>query len=492
MVLNNGTGEAVNGITSTIKFEGEIVKKTVKTKIYPDISLEEHTCLEREIFILDLIKGFEWAPKVLNIDGRTITMENKGVRINKHNIPKDAVFQMQQILLDLQSINVEHNDIKDEEILVKDGKLSLCDYGWASTKGDFSCGKPELSKLQKPHGIFLDSGAISICENLVREKYSELHILIDWSMKLDPSLVKAKLISANLRLAVAYKAKYDDVNIASRFYNQVVRDERFKTPLNIFLVYDENPVYEKRRTTKGVRLVNTSVFDLKQELRRLAEGSQIHATDNIQETRDNLKVLGLSQHYPDKNFNNLEAVFTALNSSNCNYVVMRNFEELPNNAIIDDHLDIDVLTDDYYAVKRIVGGDAVEVHNRFEDGGYRILNWINVGKKRIMMDIRVVGDDYYCEKLEQDMLSFKKYDSERNIWIPSFEYHKYGLMYHAFIHKNSISKTYQKVFSEMGLLLDDIPKELTTWLTTKKYEIVRPKDKSVIYNLSSFSKRRIK
>ncbi len=25
MVLNNGTGEAVNGITSTIKFEGEIV-----------------------------------------------------------------------------------------------------------------------------------------------------------------------------------------------------------------------------------------------------------------------------------------------------------------------------------------------------------------------------------------------------------------------------------------------------------------------------------
>ena len=164
---------------------------------------------------------------------------------------------------------------------------------------------------------------------------------------------------------------------------------------------------------------------------------------------------------------------------------MRNFEELPNNATIDEHLDIDILTDDYYAVKNIVGGDSVEIHNRYEDGGYRILNWIVVGGKRIMMDIRYVGDNYYSKQFESDMLATKKFDHSRGIWIPNEEYHKYGLIYHALIHKHSISNTYKNIFSNMGHSLSELPSILNDWMNKKNYKFIVPNDKSVAYNIKS-------
>jgi len=481
----------IGGVTSNITIEDDgTITKHIKKTIEPNISLFDHTCVDRELHILDILSKFDWSPKVISNTDTSITMTNVGERINKYNIPFDAVTQMTNILKDLKSVNVEHNDIKDEEILVKDGKLHLCDYGWASINKDFSCGESNISNKIKPHGIFSDLNAIDICKNILKLKDYELHLIIDWSMTLDVQLIRRAIVGAGLETAIGMNVNCDAPNAASIFYQQQVHDERFKTPFNIYYVLDYDPIYDYRQTTKGNRLVNIKVFDLKQKLRSLAVGKQIHATDNIQETRDNIRTLNSfgvlnDNKYPKKNFKDIGSIFTALNSSEINYVVMRNFEELPNNATIDEHLDIDILTDDYYAVKNIVGGDSVEIHNRYEDGGYRILNWIVVGGKRIMMDIRYVGDNYYSKQFESDMLATKKFDHSRGIWIPNEEYHKYGLIYHALIHKHSISNTYKNIFSNMGHSLSELPSILNDWMNKKNYKFIVPNDKSVAYNIKS-------
>lgn len=474
----------INGVTSNIVIEKNLsITKHIRKTIEPNISLLEHTCLKRELHILSLISKFDWSPKVISNTDTSINMTNVGDRINKDNIPDDAIEQITKILTDLNSLGIEHNDIKDEEILVKDGKLHLCDFGWASINGDFSCGRPELSSKIKPHGIFEDSRAIDICKSLLLMKSAELHLIIDWSMSLNSKLVKVLIGQSDLQVLKAFRTSYNEPNIASKFYGQQVNDERFKTPFNIYFVLDNKPIYDSRKTTKGNRLVNTKVFDLKQKLRLMADGNQIHATDNIQETMDNLRVLNLYRMYVRNSFKDIQSMFSALNSSKVNYVVMRNFEELPHNATIDEHLDIDILTDDYYSIKRIVGGDSVERFNRYEDGSYRILNWVQVGNKRIMMDIRYVGDNYYSKQFEFDMLASREFDNSRGIWIPNKEYHKYGLIYHALIHKYSISNTYKTIFTNMGYTLSELPNVLVNWMTNKDYKFVEPNDKSVAYNI---------
>ncbi len=484
----------MNGVTSNITVNSDSsITKHIKKTIKPNISLFDHTCVERELYILNLLSKFDWSPKVISNTSTSITMTNVGERINKDNIPFDAIDQITNILKDLKSINVEHNDIKNEEILVKDGKLHLCDFGWASINKDFSCGQPNISNKIKPHGIFPDLNAIDICKNILKLRNHELHLIIDWSMAMDGESIRKLITNADLVMAFGMNVKCDVLNAASIFYQQQVNDERFKTPFNIYYTLDYDPIYDYRQTTKGNRLVNTKVFDLKKKLRSLVVGKQIHATDNIQETKDNLKVLNSfgvlkDMKYPKKNFKDIKSIFTSLNSSGINYVVMRNFEELSNNATIDEHLDIDILTDDYYAIKNIVDGDSVETHNRYEDGKYRILNWVNVGNKKIMMDIRYVGDNYYCKQFESDMLTTKKFDSSRGIWIPNQEYHKYGLIYHALIHKYSISNTYKNAFSSMGYSLNQLPKVLTSWMTVKDYNFVKPNDMSVAYNIKNIIK----
>jgi len=180
-------------------------------------------------------------------------------------------------------------------------------------------------------------------------------------------------------------------------------------------------------------------------------------------------------------FKDLRHLFQVMNESGLNYVVMRNFESLPDNAVVDDHLDIDILTDDYKSMKELVNGESAS-SPMVENGGYRILNYIKVGNKKIMMDIRYVGDNYYCEDLEKDMLSSREFDEARGIWTPDKEYHLYGLIYHGLVHKHRVSLTYRKIFKEHKIEYNNLKTSLDSWMDEKGYEYVRPNDKSVGFN----------
>lgn len=246
------------------------------------------------------------------------------------------------------------------------------------------------------------------------------------------------------------------------FYNTHVNDFRGAKDFTVYIVTDENPTYDLRDTSKGWRSVNTKMFDLKQALRKVTGGGcRIHTTDNIQETKDNLRALGLFQHYDRREFRSLKNVFDALNKGGINYVVLRNYEKFP--ALIEEHPDVDLLTDDYYAVKRIIDGDN-PFKPSFEDGGYRIHNYVSIGGRDIGFDIRYVGDNYYDAEFEKHILQNKV--KCKNFWIPDEDGHELALQYHNMVHK--------------GVGVDWRFLDVCMELTGFKY--VEPNDKSVGYH----------
>ena len=163
------TSENMNSITSIvyINSDGDIVKKLNSKYDGP-----EFTLLERELHVLDLLSEFDWCPKVLSVNekDRLFFMTMMGSPISKSNIPSDAEDQLQGILDDLKSKNIRHNDIKKEEILVdKNGKMALCDFGWASLGDDFSFGLENISSREKPNKIFDDANSFDILKKIRNE-----------------------------------------------------------------------------------------------------------------------------------------------------------------------------------------------------------------------------------------------------------------------------------------------------------------------------------
>lgn len=93
---------------------------------------------ERERYWLSIFGDSKHFPKFVgaNISSKTIFMTYCGEPLTKDNIPDDLDEQIECILLELGKYNCCHNDIKPSELLVKDGKLYLVDFGWATEKDE--------------------------------------------------------------------------------------------------------------------------------------------------------------------------------------------------------------------------------------------------------------------------------------------------------------------------------------------------------------------
>eukprot|EP01083_Nonionella_stella_P104686 300410_1 len=86
-------------------------------------------------------------------------------------------------------------------------------------------------------------------------------------------------------------------------------------------------------------------------------GFRIHSTDNIQETKENQVALRQPEEYQKREFDSLRRVFDVLNFWGIDYVVLRNFEKMPDEVKVDpNHLDVDLLVSDYYEAKRLLDG----------------------------------------------------------------------------------------------------------------------------------------
>ena len=288
---------------------------------------------------------------------------------------------------------------------------------------------------------------------------SEIHLIIDWTCYF-PSIADKFVDTLELIEEIRMPKMINKKDTMSRFYHCAVDDFRGASAFSLYIIRDNNPIYDYRKTSKGRRRVNIHMFDLKMSLRKIVGGCKIHATDNIQETKDNLKTLGLfEKYYKQKQFGSLEEVFQELNKEpNLKWLVMRNFEGMPDKITIDNHLDVDLLVNDYYIVKSVLDATSA-TKSRYEDGHNRILNHVFINNKKVLFDFRSIGDNYYDEKFQRDMLNSRRIHPN-GFYIPNPEMHLHSLIYHAIIHKSKISQTYLEVFLNYGLNKSEINKPL--------------------------------
>ena len=230
----------------------------------------------------------------------------------------------------------------------------------------------------------------------------------------------------------------------------------------LLVVADRTPIHGKRKTSLGSQIVNTNIYDNKMEYRRLlGSGFIIHSSIHQKESEhDFMLLLGKtikeiktqSNTEWDGNiekaeldlfgnkWNNPKEIFQILNST-INYVVLRNFELLPNNLISEKHADIDLLTDEQWQIPYVLN------LKKTNNANIGFSPFVTIKNNKIKFDIKYVGDQYYDENWSRDILKRRKLN-DNNIYVPSDEDYFFSLLYHMIMHKKRLSDDYcKKLFS---------------------------------------------
>ena len=344
----------------------------------------------------------------------------------------------------------------------------------------------------------------------------ELHLIVLWNNARYKEKEIIDDIQKHHKILECIDIKWSSENVASnftRFYGTKLPSGSHKEiecgvkNFLVITVLDENPVYDFVETSRGFENVNTNIFNLKQLCRSWTKGGhKIHTTNSPKETNHDITLL-LGKNYEDylksapqkwdgkikyierdltgcNGWNSLEELFYTLNATT-NYVVLRNYEILPESFSNEKHGDIDILSDDYENICYIANTTPVLIEP------YRVHNYTVIDGKKVFFDFRYLNDNYYCYNFEKDILN-SKILNEKNIFVISNENYFYSLIYHALIHKKKVaSDYYDKVYNLYCNIFDETDnrptfefyfKLLKDFMRKNNYAFVRPNDKSVFYN----------
>ncbi len=287
-------------------------------------------------------------------------------------------------------------------------------------------------------------------------------------------------------------------------------------PFTLAVFEDPSPDFQWRETSSGTREVNANVFDKKQEYRRLTGGGhKVHTSDTYFETNKDLTLLlGLNVNdfhktYPepfsnpiawDKDcvgvggYSNLGELFYVLNNS-VDYCVLRNYDGLPDKYSSEEHGDIDLLVDNERYVRYLTGATPV-----FPDY-WRVHYSMKVARSEVLFDFRNIGDNYYDEPWEKNILEHRRLEKGL-FYVPDSLDAFYSLLYHAYVQKREPAPDYIERLGRMaaglGIVFNGSPLEaaslLDAFMSERRYEYTRPHDKSVIFNkeflsVSSYASR---
>ena len=303
-------------------------------------------------------------------------------------------------------------------------------------------------------------------------KEIEAHVFIVWSKGLDKRESILKDIAQQFDVLQCIDTTWSKNKFSenlSRFYGENLPKNSSKEKhcgtdtFLCVLVRDNNPKYELRETSKGIKPVNINMFDAKQRYRDWTGGGhKIHGSDNKTEAKSNMFLLyGLNydtilesdetniiKNYKDDligshGWQSLDEIFKAFNELS-NYIVLRNYiniEDELNNL----HPDIDILTDNKRLIADIVNGKKTYKDKR------RVQHLVLINGKKVFFDFRFIGDGYYDYKWQQQLLGTRI--MYKNIYIPNTENHFFSLMYHAFLHKEKLISDYVLKLIEFSKVL---------------------------------------
>lgn len=357
----------------------------------------------------------------------------------------------------------------------------------------------------------------------------EIHTLIVWSKAIDHiDAVEGKIrekfnLLANIEIAWEKEKFLDNLHPFYAHSQKHLGAEAYKDllvgkiehcgdePFQLFVFKDQKPEYAYRETSSGLRSVNINIFDLKAELRMLTEGGhKIHASDNTFESNKDLTIL-LGQNTEDflqnledwrkvkkittnclgvGGFTNITELFYLLNNS-IDYVVLRNFDCLPDEYTLEGHGDIDLLVENLNYILYLTGAKAV-----FPNEKYRVHHIIKINGTEIPFDFRYVGDNYYDRKWQEDIL-YNKAAHHSLIPVPNPVNHFFSLLYHAYVHKFEVSTDYHGRLHGLGeetgvhysaqMTKQEVKELLDNFLDKKQYRYSVPVDRSVFYNTDFLS-----
>ena len=151
-------------------------------------------------------------------------------------------------------------------------------------------------------------------------------------------------------------------------------------------------------------------------------------------------------------FNEIQDFFSILNSNGIPYLILRNYENLLSpDLYVNGHGDIDMLCYNSQEIVKLIGAKTNRKDiNRFIGDGTHYYFYLN-GEK-VSLDLRYVGDDYYCEEWQKNMLSNRL--MENCYYIMNQEDYFYSLVYHAVLQKRYLSEDYKQRLSKMAKSLN--------------------------------------
>lgn len=268
---------------------------------------------------------------------------------------------------------------------------------------------------------------------------------------------------------IKWSEEFKNANL-NRLYQQDISVKNYKLEqvgegsFLAIVVEDLNPKYGFSQSLDGtISISNLNIIKTKQLLRDILDANFIHSSCSISEfflQAVLLFHLGLLKHIIsleqwDGKINVLEQDLAGAGgwgglkecltiASLCaDYVVLRNFEYLPNNFWGNDS-DIDILCNNLASFRSASGA---------EKRGYGIGSYtITVDGKSIPLDIRYLGDNYYDPIWQWDMLRRKRYHNEI---IPrlSDDNYFFSLLYHCKLQKPKVKKKYISILLELAEMI---------------------------------------
>lgn len=192
-------------------------------------------------------------------------------------------------------------------------------------------------------------------------------------------------------------------------------------------------------------------------------------------------------------WSSVQDIFTALNNAGCVYAVLRNYECMASgDPFINGHDDIDVICNNLKLVRNILG-----VRRRF------LFPYVNSYYARfkdhhVNVDIRFIGDGYYDEFWEKEMLANRVLFNDCIYVLDPINYF-YSLAYHALLQKEYVSDDYQEKLLSMAQRLkitcksvQELPQILDTYMRVNGYYYTITKDPGIILKFGAIDKKRIK
>lgn len=281
-----------------------------------------------------------------------------------------------------------------------------------------------------------------------------------------------------------------------------------RSPFRLIIVRDDKPEYTERKTNAGVELVNTHMFDCKKRFRSmLKNGHLIHGSNSVAEFTCNYMMLTgtpppfqkfesmakwngeigkITPVVPgEKPWKDLAELFDFLREFKP-FLVMRNFENLPDSCQLGPHSDIDIMTAAPAEFCRLLNLKRASRIPR------RAVWRVRVADSYVNMDIRSPGDGYYPDKMAESMIESRIVNGN-GIPVPGGKDYFYSLLYHALIHKYALSEEYRERLVKMARALSIFPQEkedektfllrlLHDYMKDNAYSFVEPRDLTVNFN----------